>query len=107
MAGKWDLAAFKNQASALGRGGIWFIAGVVVGRGWLDGDNAIMIAGGVLTVIGGGLSGLANTNSSIVQSASQVPEVKRMDISDLKLAQAAQSADPETIVKVSPPPKEG
>lgn len=94
-----------NQASALGRGGVWFVAGYAVGQAWVDGATAITIAGGVLTAVAAFLSGKANTDSSIVQAASQVPAVKEMAIADPQLAEAAKKADPETVVKFDPPPK--
>lgn len=97
-----DTAALKNQAMALGRGGVYFLAGVAVGKGWLQGETAFQIAGAVLTVVGGALTVSANTNSSIVQAASQVPEIKRMDIASPDLAKAARTADPTTEVKVVP-----
>ena len=102
-----DISALKNQTAGLARGGIWFAAGWVVGKGLLDGNTAVTIAGALLTVVGGAWTGFANSNSSIVQAASQVPEVKAMAISDAKLAEAAKKADPETKVTVAPPPKEG
>lgn len=95
-----DTAALKNQAFALGRGGVYFAAGVAVGRGWLQGDTALAIVGAVLTVIGGSWTAVANSNSSIVQAASQVPEVTGMVIADPKLAEAAKKADPSTEIKV-------
>jgi hypothetical protein len=101
-----DTAALKNQAWGVARGGIWFAAGVTVGRGWLNGETALTIAGAVLTVVAGGATGVANSNSSIVQAASQVPEVKAMAIADAKLAAAAAKADPETKVILDPPQKE-
>lgn len=100
-----DYAALKNQAMGLGRGGVWFLAGAAVGYGLVNGETAIGIAGAVLTLIGGGLTGVANTNNSIVQAASQVPEVKAMSIADPGLVAAAKSADPET--RVTSLPKEG
>lgn len=101
-----DIAALKNQGAGLARGGLWFGAGWVVGKGIVDGDTAVGIVGGLLTLLGGGFSMLANSNSSIVQAASQVPEVKAMAIADAKLAEAAKKADPMTEVKVVPQPKE-
>lgn len=98
--GSWDTAALKNQSMALARGGIWFAAGVTVGRGWLNGETALTIAGAVLTLIGGGASAFANTNRSITQAFSQIPEVKEIKVSDPVLAEAAVKADPATIVKV-------
>lgn len=102
-----DLGLLKNQGAGLARGGIWFGAGWVVGKGLVDGDTAVTIAGAVLAVVSGAWSGWANTNSSIVQAASQVPEVKAMAIADAAMAQKAKIADPETRVKFEPPPKEG
>lgn len=101
-----DIAALKNQGAAFSRGGIWFAAGVTVGRGWLDGDSAIMIAGAVLALVGGSWTGIANTNSSITQAFSAMPSTRRIETSDPALAEAAKRADPETVVKVTPPPKE-
>jgi len=101
-----DTAALKNQAWGVARGGIWFAAGVTVGRGWLNGETALTIAGAVLTLIGAGATAVSNSNSSIVQAASQVPEVKSMSIADPVLAAAASRADPETRVILDPPPKE-
>lgn len=95
-----DTAALKNQALALGRGGVYFLAGVAVGRGWLEGDTAITIAGAVLAAIGGSWTAVANTNTSIVQAASQIPATKAMEFTDPELAAAAKKADPATEVKV-------
>lgn len=101
-----DLSALKNQGAGLARGGLWFGGGWVVGRGYLDGDTAVGIIGAVITLVGGSWSALANTNNSIVQAASQVPEVTGMVIADPKLAEAAKKADPETHVVVKTPPKQ-
>lgn len=98
--GTWDTSALKNQAMAYGRGGIWFAAGVAVGHGWLNGDTAISIAGAVLAVVGGGLTGIANTNRSITSAFSQIPAVKEIKVSDPALAEVAVKADPDTSVKV-------
>lgn len=92
--------AVQNQLLGIARGGIWFAAGVTVGTGWVHGDTAIQIAGAVIMLIGGSWSGLANSNFSIIQAASKIPEVTRLDTSDEKLAQAARSADPTTQVVV-------
>lgn len=101
-----DLAALKNQGAGLARGGVWFGAGWVVGKGMIDGDTAVTIAGAILTVIGGGLTGLANTNGSITAAFSAMASTKKIETSDKKLAAIARSADPETMVVVKPPPKE-
>jgi hypothetical protein len=101
-----DLTALKNQGAGLARGGIWFAAGWVVGKGLLDGDTAIAIGGALLTVIGGGLTALANTNGSITAAFSAMETTKKIEISDPKLAEIAKKADPETVVVVKPPPKE-
>jgi hypothetical protein len=107
MPNTWDTAAIRNQSMALGRGGIWFVAGVTVGRGWLSGETALTIAGAILTLIGGGVSAFANTNSSITQAFAQIPEVKQISVSDPKLAEVAKKADPETkVVVLKPIPKE-
>lgn len=98
----YDLAALKNQAFGISRGGIWFASGWVVGYGLLNGETAVTIAGALLTALGGGLTGLSNTNNSIVQAASQIPEMKRMDIADPKLAIAAKIADPGTNIRELP-----
>lgn len=98
--GAWDTAALKNQAMGYARGGIWFAAGVTVGRGWLNGETALTIAGAILALIGGGATGIANTNKSITSAFSQIPEVKEIGVSDPKLAEAAVKADPATVVKV-------
>jgi hypothetical protein len=98
--GGFDLSALKNQGMGLVRGGVWFAAGVTVGRGWLGGDSAVTIAGAILALLGGGLTGAANTNSSITQAFSQIPEVKGVAVTDPKLAEAAKKADPATEVKL-------
>lgn len=95
-----DNAQIKNQLAALGRGGIYFAAGVAVGRGWLNNETALTIAGAVLTAIGTGWSAVANTNTSIVSAASQVPQVASMTLTDPQLASAAKKADPATEIKV-------
>lgn len=100
-----DWAALKNQASGLGRGGIWFIAGAAVGYGLVNGETAIGIAGAVLTLIGGGLSGIANSNSSITSAFSQMPTTKEIVTSDPKLAEVAKVADPDTKVKIVKEPQ--
>lgn len=100
-----DIAALKNQTAGLVRGGIWFAAGWVVGKGILDGDTAVGIGGAVLTLLGGGWTALANSNSSIVQAAAQIPEVKAITIADPQLALAAKVADPATIVQELPKEK--
>lgn len=97
---KFDLNAILNQVKALGRGGIWFGAGFLVAKGKLDFEDAVTYVGLVLTILGGGATVVAHTNSSIVSAASQVPEMKEMGIADQKLAQVAKDADPETKVKV-------
>lgn len=102
-----DLSALKNQGAGLARGGIWFGAGWVVGKGLVDGDTAITIAGTVLALVGGGLTGLANTESSITAAFSAIPSTKKIETSDPKLAEVAKKADPETVVVVKPLPKEG
>lgn len=94
-----DLGFLKNQSAALARGGIFFVAGVVTGRGWLEGETALMIAGAILTAVSTGWGGMANTNKAIVQAASQVPEVTSMSIADPVLASAAKHADPQTHVR--------
>lgn len=99
-----DISMLKNQGAGLARGGIWFGAGWVVGKGMVDGDTAVTMVGAVLALVSTGWSTLANTNSAIVQAASQVPEVKSMGFTDKGLAQAARTADPETKVTVMPPP---
>lgn len=101
-----DTAALKNQGMGYLRGTIWFAGGFAAGAGYIHGDTAIQIAGAVLLAIGGSATTIANTNSSIVQAASQVPDVKAMAIADPKLADKAKSADPATEIVVAPLPKE-
>lgn len=98
--GSWDTAALKNQAMGYARGGIWFAAGVTVGRGWLNGETALTIAGTVLALIGGGATGLANTNRSITSAFAQIPEVKEIKVSDPALVEVAVKADPSTKVQL-------
>jgi hypothetical protein len=90
----------KNQAMALARGGIYFAAGIVVGRGWLSGESALTIVGAVIGLVGAGWTGVANTNSSIAQAFSQIPTTKYVETSDPDLASAMKQADPSTEVKV-------
>lgn len=101
-----DTAALKNQGMAFARGGVWFAAGVAVGRGLLNGDTAMTIAGALITVLGGGLSSMANTNGSITSAFSAIPSTKGLTTSDPVLAAAARQSDPTTKVKLEPPPKE-
>lgn len=101
---KIDLAALKNQGWGFARGGIWFAAGVTVGTGYINGETALTIAGALITLLGGSLTGVANTNGSIAQAFSQIPEVKKVDVTDVKLAEAIKKGDPSTIVAVSPTP---
>lgn len=91
-----DTAALKNQGAAFARGGIWFAAGVTVGRGWLDGDTAITIVGTLLALGGSVWTGIANTNSSIVAAATAMPEVDSKKL-------AAAIADP-TLKEVAAAP---
>jgi hypothetical protein len=95
-----DLSALRNQSTGLARGGIWFGAGFVVGYGILNGETSIMIAGGLITLVGGGWTGLANTNNAITQAFSQIPSTKKIETSDPVLAEAAKKADPSTVVRV-------
>lgn len=93
--------ALLNKVKALGRGGLWFVAGFFVAKGRLSFEDAVTYVGLVLTLVSGGLTAQAHTNASIVQAAAQVPEVKTVVISDQKLAEAAQKAAPETNVVLS------
>lgn len=102
-----DLAALKNQGAGLARGGIWFAAGWVVGKGILDGDTAIAIGGALLTLIGGGWTAVANSNGSIAEAFSAMPTTKKIETTDPAIALAAKKADPDTEVKVVSLPKEG
>jgi hypothetical protein len=104
-----DIAALKNQGAGLARGGLWFAAGFTVGKGILDGDTAVTIAGAILTMAGGGLTTLAHTNSSIVKAFTQIPEVKSLTIADEKLGEVAKevakNTEPPTRVNVKPEEK--
>lgn len=59
---------------------------------------------GPLGIIGGVVwSVIANSKSSILQSAAKMPEVKSITITDPNLANAAKAADPQTDVKLGTP----
>lgn len=69
-------------------------------------QGIVMLALGVaVNATGLILAYRANTKSSIVASASKMPEMKGMDITDPVLAQVAKAADPTTVVKNGGPTK--
>lgn len=93
--------ALYNKVKALGRGGVWFVSGYFVAKGWVSFDNAVMAVGAVLTLLAGGLTTQAHTDSSIAQAAAKVKSVETMVISDPKLAKTVAAAAPETRVVVA------
>lgn len=48
-------------------------------------DQALVVGGGIITLIGTAWAIKANTKASILQSAEQMPEVHKIEVSDPKL----------------------
>lgn len=73
--------------------------------GWIAPDKVasltaqILAVAGPISVLAGTIwSVIANTKSSIIQSASKMPEVTGITTTDATLANAAKTADPQTDV---------
>lgn len=98
----------KDQVMGILRWVLSFAGGVAVGKGWLtqaqviDLTNLLLQVAGPLAALAAAAWALkANSKTSILQSASQMPEVKSMTITDPALASAAKTAEPATEVKGS------
>ncbi len=90
----------QDQVMGILRQVLPFLGGLAVGKGWLTTTQVtdlttliFQIAGPVMLIGGSVWAFIANSKKSIVQSASQMNEVKSMTISDPKLAEAARSPD--------------
>lgn len=96
----------QDQVMGIVRWFVPFVGGIAVGKGYLttaqlaDLTNVILQLVGPLMAAGGVIWSIkANSKSSIIQSASAMPEVKSMTITDPKLAEAAKtSADPARVL---------
>jgi hypothetical protein len=90
----------QDQVMGIVRWAIPFIGGMAVGKGWLTTAQVGELTNVVLALVGpvmaaGGViwSIKANSKSSIIQSASAMPEVKSMTITDPALAEAAKKPE--------------
>src|SRR5690242_12007091 len=96
----------QDQIMGLIRQIIPILAGIAIARGYSAkdvaqwSDTALQIAGPALALGGLVWAAIANSKTSIIRSASAMPEVSSISTTDPKLADAAKSADPATDVKV-------
>lgn len=86
----------QDQVMGIVRWAIPFVGGIAVGKGWLTTAQLTDLTNVALQLVGPLMAGAgviwsikANSKSSIIQSASGIPEVKSMTISDPALAEAA------------------
>lgn len=99
---------FNDQISGQLRQLLQAVGAILTTLGFLApgvADNwitTIMQVIGPLGMIGGVVwSILSNRKSSIIASASAIPEVKGMTITNSEMAQAARVADPATVVRTT------
>lgn len=96
----------QDQIMALIRQVIPIIGGLLTALGWMSPETVAKLAGlatqigGPIVIVAGAIwAFIANSKTSIIASASAMPEVKEIVVADASLAEAAKSADPATVVK--------
>lgn len=99
----------QDQLMGLMRQVIPIVGGLLVSIGFLNPETVAkitglwaQIGGGVIVVVGGIWAFMANSKSSIIASASAMPEVKSMTLTDAGLAETAKAADSTTNITTKP-----
>lgn len=93
----------QDQWMGLVRQVLPFLAGVAVAKGWLTADQSVnlvsvilQVAGPFGLVVGGIMSYFANSRHSILTSAAQIPEVKKVVVDDQSLTESVSSPKVDT-----------